>query len=57
MSITTNIKHKAETARGTARKAAGHVTGRRPKQAKGRGEQFMGRLMQALAKIRDAFRH
>jgi uncharacterized protein YjbJ (UPF0337 family) len=56
MSITRNIKHKAETARGSARRTAGRVTGNRRQQAKGRREQVKGNLKQAMAKIRSAFR-
>ncbi len=56
MMITRKIAHKAETAKGSARKTAGRVTGNRRQQAKGRREQAKGSLKQALAKIRDAFR-
>jgi uncharacterized protein YjbJ (UPF0337 family) len=56
MSTTRNIKHKAATARGSARKTAGRVTGNRRQQAKGRREQAMGNLRQAMAKIMDAFK-
>jgi uncharacterized protein YjbJ (UPF0337 family) len=56
MAITKKIAHKAETAKGSARKTAGRVTGNRRQQAKGRREQAKGNLKQALAKIRDAFK-
>lgn len=56
MMITRKIAHKAETAKGSARKTAGRVTGNRRRQAKGRREQAKGNLKLALAKIRGAFR-
>ncbi len=56
MSITRNIKDKAVTARGGVMKIAGRVTGNRHQQSKGRREQVIGNLRQAMAKIRDAFR-
>jgi uncharacterized protein YjbJ (UPF0337 family) len=55
MSITRNIRIKAETARGGASKAAGRLSGNRRLQAKGRREQFKGNLKQAMAKFRTAF--
>jgi uncharacterized protein YjbJ (UPF0337 family) len=56
VSIARKIAHKAETAKGGARKTAGRVTGSRRLRAKGRREQAAGNLKQAGAKIRDAFR-
>jgi uncharacterized protein YjbJ (UPF0337 family) len=56
MNVTKNIKHKAATARGGARKTAGRVTGNRRQQSQGRREQVMGNVKQALAKIGAAFR-
>jgi uncharacterized protein YjbJ (UPF0337 family) len=56
MSTTRNIKNRAATARGSARKTAGRVTGNRRQQAKGRREQAMGNFRQAMAKIMNAFR-
>jgi uncharacterized protein YjbJ (UPF0337 family) len=55
MMITRKIAHKAETARASARKTAGRVTGNRRRQAKGRRKQARGSLRLALAKIRGAF--
>lgn len=56
MSITRNIKDRAATARGGARKTAGRVTNNRHQQSKGRREQVTGNLRQAMTKIREAFR-
>jgi uncharacterized protein YjbJ (UPF0337 family) len=56
MSTTRKITREAETAKGSARKTVGQVTGNRRQQVKGRREQAKGNLKQALAKIRDAFR-
>jgi uncharacterized protein YjbJ (UPF0337 family) len=56
MTITRKIAHKAETAKASARKTAGRVTGNRRHQAKGRRKQAKGNLRQALAKIWGAFR-
>jgi uncharacterized protein YjbJ (UPF0337 family) len=55
MSITRNVRNKAETVRGNARKTAGRVTGNRRQQAKGRRERFKGNFKQAMAKIQAAF--
>lgn len=56
MTITRKIAHMAETAKASARKTVGRVTGNRRQQAKGRREQAKGNLKHGLAKIRDAFR-
>ena len=55
MSIATKIAHKAEAAKGSAGKTAGHVTGSRRLRPKGRRDQANGNLKQAGAKIKDAF--
>ena len=47
MSIARKIAHKAEAAKGSARKTAGRVTGSR--------DQANGNLKQAQPKIKDAF--
>lgn len=51
------MKHKARTAKGTAMKRIGRVTGNRRLKAEGRTGQAIGRLGQAADKVRDAFRH
>jgi uncharacterized protein YjbJ (UPF0337 family) len=56
LSITRKIAHKAEAAKGGAKKAAGRVTGSRRLRAEGRADQVKGNLKQAGAKIKDALR-
>ena len=57
MSIGKKITYKAEAVKGSAKKAAGRVTGSRRQRAEGRGDQVRGNIKQAGAKIKDAFRH
>ena len=57
MSIAKKIAHKAEAAKGSAKKAAGRATGSRHLRAEGRSDQVKGDTKQAGAKIKDAFRH
>ena len=57
MSIARKIAHKAEAVKGSFKKTAGRLTGRRRLRAKGRTEQAKGNLKQAGAKVKDALRH
>ena len=57
MSIAKTIAHKAEAAKGSAKRMAGRVTGSRRLRAEGRADQAKGNLKQAGAKIKDASGH
>ncbi|WP_128636995.1 CsbD family protein [Streptomyces sp. C] len=57
MSIGKKIAHKAEAAKGGAKKTVGRVTGSWHLRAEGRGDQIKGNAKQAGAKIKDAFKH
>ncbi len=57
MSIGDKIAHKAEAAKGTAKKILGRATGNTRLRAEGRVDQFRGNAKQAGDKIKDAFRH
>ena len=57
MSILKKIRHKAQTAKGAARKSTGRVTGNRRLRTRGRVERATGDLKQAADKIKDAFKH
>ena len=50
------IKHKAETAKGRAKKVTGRVTGNRRLKAEGRADQAKGNIKQAGDKIKNAFK-
>lgn len=56
MSIIKKIRHKAQTAKGAARKSTGRVTGNRRLRTKGRAEMARGNVKQAADKIKDAFK-
>jgi uncharacterized protein YjbJ (UPF0337 family) len=56
VSILKRIRHKAQTARGAAKKGAGRVTGNRRLRTRGRREKAAGNAKQAVDKVRDAFR-
>lgn len=56
MSILKKIRHKAQTAKGAARKSTGGVTGNRRLRTKGRAEMARGNAKQAADKIKDAFK-
>jgi uncharacterized protein YjbJ (UPF0337 family) len=56
MSFAKKIAHKAEAVKGSAKKAAGRLTGNRRLRAEGRRDQFKGNAKQAGAKVKDAFR-
>ncbi|MES4909530.1 MULTISPECIES: CsbD family protein [unclassified Streptomyces] len=57
MSFAKKIAHRAEATKGGAKKTTGRATGSRRLQAEGRGDQTKGNLKQAVAKIKDAFKH
>ncbi len=57
MSILKKIRHKAQTAKGAAKKSAGRVTGNRRLRTKGRTEMATGHARQAADKVKDAFKH
>ncbi|WP_406230434.1 CsbD family protein [Nocardia sp. NBC_01009] len=57
MSIGKKIAHKAEAAKGTAKKLLGRVTGNTRPRTEGRVDQATGNTKQAGAKMKDAFKH
>jgi uncharacterized protein YjbJ (UPF0337 family) len=57
VSILKKIRHKAQTAKGEAKKRTGRMTGNRRLSAKGRAEKATGNAKQAADKVKDAFKH
>ena len=57
MSIGRTIAHKAEAAKGTAKKIFGRSTGNTRLRVEGRVDQFKGNTKQAGDKVKDAFKH
>jgi uncharacterized protein YjbJ (UPF0337 family) len=57
VSIFKKIRHKAQTAKGEAKKTTGRVTGNRRLRTKGRAEKATGDAKQAADKVKDAFKH
>jgi uncharacterized protein YjbJ (UPF0337 family) len=57
VSILKKIRHKAQSAKGRARKRGGRVTGNRRLRIRGRAGKATGDLKQAADKVKDAFRH
>ena len=57
MSIGKKIAHKAEAAKGAAKKYFGRATGNTRLRTEGRVDQFKGNTKQAGAKVKDAFKH
>ncbi len=57
MSILKKIRHKAQTAKGEAKKSVGRMTGNRRLRTKGRTEKATGHAKQAADKVKDAFKH
>ena len=57
MSILKKFRHKAQTAKGKAKKNTGRVTGSRRLKAEGRTDQVKGETKQATDKVKDAFKH
>jgi uncharacterized protein YjbJ (UPF0337 family) len=56
VSILSKIRHKAQTAKGAARKTTGRVTGNRRLRTSGRAEKATGNARQAADKIKDALK-
>ena len=57
MSIGKKIAHKAEAAKGAIKKVVGRATGNTRLRTEGRADQFKGNTKQAVAKVKDAFKH
>ena len=57
MSISKKIAHKAEAAKGTAKKIFGRATGNTRLRTAGRVDQFKGNTKQAGDNVKDAFTH
>jgi uncharacterized protein YjbJ (UPF0337 family) len=57
MSIGKNLAHKAEAAKGGAKKLFGRATGNTRLRTEGRIDQFKGNTKQAGDKVKDAFKH
>ena len=57
MSIGKTIAHKAEAAKGTAKKIFGRATGNTRLRVAGRVDQFKGNTKQAGDNVKDAFKH
>jgi uncharacterized protein YjbJ (UPF0337 family) len=57
MSIGRKFAHKAEAVKGSVKRTAGRLTGSRRLRAEGRGDRFKGKMKQAGAKVKDAFKH
>ena len=57
MSIGKKIAHKAEAAKGTAKKIFGRATGNTRLRTEGRVDQFKGNTKPAGDNVKDAFKH
>jgi len=57
MSIGKKIAHKAQAAKGAAKKYLGRATGNTRLRTEGRVDQFAGNAKQAGDKVKDAFKH
>ena len=57
MRIGKNLAHKAEAAKGGAKKLFGRATGNTRLRTEGRIDQFKGNTKQAGDKVKDAFKH
>lgn len=57
MSILKKVRHKARTAKGTAKKGAGRLTGNRRLKAEGRTDKAAGNVELAADKVSDAVKH
>ena len=51
------LAHKAEAAKGAAKKFFGRATGNTRLATEGRVDQFKGNIKQAGEKVKDAFKH
>jgi uncharacterized protein YjbJ (UPF0337 family) len=56
MSMLKKIRHKAQTAKGEAKRRTGRMTGNRRLRTKGRAEKATGDAKQAGDKVKDAFK-
>ena len=54
MTIGKKFAHKAEAVKGSLKRTAGRLTGRRRLRAQGRRDRFKGNMKQAGAKVKDA---
>ena len=57
MTIAKKIAHKAQAAKGAAKKYIGRATGNTRLRTEGRADQFKGNTKQAGDNVKDAFRH
>jgi len=57
MSIGKKLAHKAEAAKGAAKKIIGRATGNTRLRTEGRVDQIKGNTKQAGDKLKDAFKH
>ena len=57
MSVGKKLAHKAEAAKGAAKKYFGRATGNTRLRTEGRVDQFAGNAKQAGDKVKDAFKH
>lgn len=57
MSIGKKIAHKAQVAKGAAKKYIGRATGNTRMRTEGRIDQFKGNTKQAGDNVKDAFKH
>ena len=57
MSIGKKLAHKAEAAKGAAKKIIGRATGNTRLRTEGRADQAKGNAKQAGAKVKDVFKH
>ena len=57
MSVGKKLAHKAEAAKGAAKKFVGRATGNTRLATEGRVDQFKGNTKQAGEKVKDAFKH
>jgi uncharacterized protein YjbJ (UPF0337 family) len=57
VSILEKIRHKAQTAKGKAKKSSGRVTGSRRLGTKGRAEKAVDDLKHATDKVKAAIKH
>ncbi len=57
LSILKKIRHKAQTAKGEAKKSTGRVERNRRLRTKGRAEKVSGDAKQSVDNVADAFKH
>jgi uncharacterized protein YjbJ (UPF0337 family) len=56
MSLADKAKNKAQTAKGSVKKAAGDATGNDRLKAEGKADKVSGNLKNAGEKVKDAFK-